>query len=90
VEPVTDDAVVSLTDRDPSVYSGSDLMDPVIRERALLLLAELGREFPTFRLGQLVCALTSEARVPDSVYDLEDKELIAKAVSWLEYRKANR
>jgi hypothetical protein len=69
----------------------SELMNPAMRARALELLDELGREFPRLRLGQLLCAIAAKAdsMVPDSVYDLEDHELIAAAEDWLAYRRAN-
>jgi hypothetical protein len=70
----------------------SDLRNPDTWARAYVLLEELGREFPSFRLGQLICALANKARTtePGSVYDLEDDELVAGAEEWLSWRRENR
>lgn len=69
----------------------SDHFDPTLRDRALQLLAELSRLYPTYRLGQLVSGIGSsgDTDVPFSVYDIEDREFIASAERWLEYRLAN-
>ena len=82
---------VSLGEQPPSDEPRSDLMNPVIRDRALFLLAELGRLHPSLRLGQLVCAIAASANsaVPDSIYDLEDDELIASAQKMIAYYHAN-
>jgi hypothetical protein len=81
----TPNAVAGVVDAD------SDLFDPVLRDRALQLLAELSRLYPTYRLGQLVSGIGSsgDTDVPFSVYDIEDREFIASAERWLEYRRAN-
>lgn len=71
----------------------SDLMDPELRDRLFVALAALGREFPSMRFGQLICAVTTLAReiaIPDSIYDVEDEELFKSAVGWLERRQADR
>ena len=70
----------------------SDLMNPETRDRILTVMAALSREFPSMRFGQLVCAVVSiaDAAIVDSIYDIEDDELLAGAERWLERRQADR
>lgn len=70
----------------------TDTRDPAKWARAFELLDELGRLYPSFRLAQLVCGLaaTAESAVEDSVYDLEDDELIAAAEGMIAFYHANR
>lgn len=82
---------VAGADYDPTAPR-SDLMNPEVRDRLLTLLAAVGREWPTVRFGQLVCglAMLADAAVQDSVYDIEDHELLAAAEEWLAQQRANR
>lgn len=82
---------VAGADYDPTAPR-SDLMNPEVRDRLLTLLAAVGREWPTMRFGQLICALASSADslVPDSIYDIEDTELLAAAERQLVYFRENR
>lgn len=53
-------------------------MNDPTRAELLHALARLSEVTPDFRFGQLICAATmlSEGRFPDSVYDVEDEELL--------------
>lgn len=89
--PTESAPLVAGADYDPNAPR-SDLMDPAIRDRILILLAALSREWPTMRFGQLVCMVASAAdsAVPDSVYGVEDTEFLIAAEERLAYRRANR
>jgi hypothetical protein len=92
VTPIDDPTPpVAGADFDPNAPR-SDLMNPEVRDRLLTVLAAVGREWPTMRFGQLVCALASsaESAVPDSIYDIEDVELIASAERQLAFFRENR
>lgn len=54
-------------------------------------ISELSREFPTIRLGQLICNLTTAAgrEEPSGIWDIEDEELLAAAGGWLESRRSH-
>ena len=94
MDPTTNENDVLGSTPGPEEPSGerSDLMNPATRDRLLTLLAAVGRELPSMRLGQLICALTSsaDAAVPDSIYDVEDDELIASAEAQLAYLREHR
>jgi hypothetical protein len=56
-------------------------MSPV-REKVLLLLAQMSERYPGWRLGQLVANVASWARQPTQPYDtgiwdVEDEEMLA-------------
>ena len=78
MHPITDSEEVPLGQPADAGQPRSDLMNPATRERLLVMLADLGRRFPTMRFGQLVCMVASGARGPnaDSIYDVEDEEMI--------------
>ncbi len=90
--PAKNDAV-PVAGADPvPIEEREDLRNQETWNRAFALLTELGNEFPSFRLGQLICALASHAVTTEqgNVYDLEDDELVAAATEWLAWRRANR
>jgi hypothetical protein len=61
------------------------MMTPT-RKEALELLGELSAAWPDMRLGQLLTSLATAARGPqvESIWDLEDEELIHVARRQLE------
>jgi hypothetical protein len=52
-------------------------------------LIRLSDEFPSMRLGQLICNLTTQAgrMEPSGIWDVEDEELLQAAQEWLEFRQ---
>ena len=59
-----------------------------VRPALLELLAELSREFPSMRIGQMICNLTTAAGrdEPSGIWDVEDEELLEAARQWIEFR----
>ena len=86
MEPI-EDAQAAGADYSPDAPR-FNLRNPDTWARAYVLLEELGREFPSFRLGQLICPLANHPQTtePAIVYDLEDDELVAAAEGWLARR----
>lgn len=66
------------------------MSDESPRQKLFESLAELSHEFPSMRLGQLICNLTTAAGrdEPSGIWDIEDDELIAAAREWLEFRQS--
>lgn len=59
------------------------------RAETLAVLAELGEYLPTLRLGQLIATLAVQAHdANESIWDVEDEELLAAAQWLLENRRA--
>lgn len=81
---------VAGADFDPTAPR-SDMRNPETWAKAFVLLETLGQRLPTFRLGQLICALANKAEStePGNVYDLEDDELVAGAEEWLAWLRDN-
>ena len=67
------------------------MINPV-RQEILNVLAELGELCPEVRLGQLVVNLSYLARglAVESVWEMEDEELLAAARTHLEQWRARR
>jgi len=67
------------------------MMDPV-RQEVLQVLAELSALVPEVRLGQLIVNLSYLARglAVESVWDMEDDELLSVARKHLEEWRARR
>ena len=65
------------------------MIDP-IRQEVLRVLAELSEVCPQIRLGQLMANLSYQARgsANESIWDMEDEELLAAARSHLEILRA--
>ena len=61
------------------------------RRQVLALFAELSDVFPDMRMGQWLTALASSARGPkvESIYDVEDDELIPVMRAYLARRRAD-
>ena len=64
------------------------MTDPSVRERLAAALQELSRMYPDMRYGQLVTNVAYWARGPlaESVWDVEDEELLAAAEAHLSSR----
>jgi len=62
-------------------------MTPNTREELLTVLAELTEHCPQVRLGQLIANLATLAKGPqvESIWDVEDEELLAAARRQLEF-----
>jgi hypothetical protein len=60
------------------------------RKEVLDLLAELSTLHPEMRMGQwlLMFAYSARGTTPESIYDVEDEELIPVMRSFLEKRRA--
>lgn len=67
-------------------------MSQQVRQEVLTLLAEFSEAAPEVRLGQLIINLSYLARglSPESVWDMEDDELLDAARKHLEQWHANR
>ncbi len=68
-------------------------MNPT-RQQLLAALAEFSELFPTFRLGQMICNLTSRVKPEESfanpagtIWDIEDEELLATVQDWIAARR---
>jgi hypothetical protein len=61
------------------------------RKEVLDLLAELSTLHPEMRMGQwlLMFAYSARGTAPESIYDVEDEELIPVMRSFLEKRRAD-
>lgn len=59
-------------------------------QELLEAISELSSEFPTIRLGQLICNLATAAGrdEPSGTWDIEDEELLAAAREWLASRSS--
>ena len=62
------------------------------REDLLRVLAELTKECPEMRMGQLIANLATLARGPavEAIWDVEDEELLAAAERQLEAFQSRR
>ena len=67
-------------------------MKSPVRQDVLTLLAELSEAAPEVRLGQLIVNLSYLARglFPESVWDMEEDELLDAASKHLEHWRAKR
>lgn len=67
------------------------MIDPM-RQEVLTLLAELSEAAPVVRLGQCIVNLSCWARglSPESIWDVEDDELLAAARKHLEQWQVKR
>jgi hypothetical protein len=63
-------------------------MNPPTRAKLLEALEELGRRFPHWRFGQLVCNIAGWADV--EVWDAEDEQLLDAIRQQAEYQQAQR
>ena len=69
-------------------------MNPV-QQKLLIALAEFWELFPSFRLGQMICNLTSAAKSDSSfanpagtIWDIEDEEMLTCIEEWVARRRA--
>lgn len=62
------------------------------RQEVLRVLAELSEHCPEMRFGQLIANLSVRARGPtvESIWDMEDEELLAAAQDQLEFFRNRR
>jgi hypothetical protein len=63
-----------------------------VRERVLLLLAQMSERYPEWRLGQMVANVASWARQPTEphdtgIWDVEDDEMLAALERHLQQAK---
>lgn len=67
------------------------MMNPV-RQEVLQVLAELSEAVPELRFGQMIANLSYLARgfTSESIWDMEDEELLAAARKHLEEWRARR